>query len=79
LIHARAEACFQLSLSIDLEIEAARAHYLRAVGGVTSGIIRAGQRARWKTKQFGITVSHVSEITGFQEPLFFQESMIKGM
>jgi hypothetical protein len=73
------EPCFQLSLSIDLELEAARAHYLRAVGGVTSGIIRAGQRVRWKTKQFGITISHVSEITGFQEPLFFQESMIKGM
>jgi ligand-binding SRPBCC domain-containing protein len=79
LIHAPVETCFQLSLSIDLELEAARAHHLRAVGGVTSGIISAGQRVKWKTKQFGITVSHVSEITGFQEPLFFQDSMIKGM
>ena len=79
LIHAPARTCFQLSLSIDLELEAARAHHLRAVGGVTSGIISAGQRVKWKTRQFGITVSHVSEITGFQEPLFFQDRMIKGM
>src|ERR1700733_1627052 len=79
LVHAPVEICFQLSLSIDLELEAARAHHLRAVGGVTSGIISAGQRVKWKTRQFGITVSHVSEITGLQEPLFFQDSMIKGM
>jgi ligand-binding SRPBCC domain-containing protein len=78
-IHAPVETCFQHSLSIDLELEAARAYSLRAVGGVTSGTISAGQRVKWKTKQFGITVSHVSEITGFQEPLFFQDSMIKGI
>jgi ligand-binding SRPBCC domain-containing protein len=79
LIHAPVKTCFQLSLSIDLELEAARAHYLRAVGGVTSGVIGAGQRVKWRTKQFGITVSHLSEITGFQEPLFFQDSMVEGM
>jgi ligand-binding SRPBCC domain-containing protein len=79
LIHAPVETCFQLSLSIDLELEAAKEHCLRAVGGVTSGIIGAGQRVKWTTKQFGITVSHVSEITGFQEPVFFQDSMITGI
>jgi ligand-binding SRPBCC domain-containing protein len=79
LIHAPLKTCFQLSLSIDLELEAARAHHLKAVGGVRSGIIGAGQRVKWKTRQFGITVSHMSEITGFQEPLFFQDRMIEGM
>ena len=66
-------------MNIELEIRAARANHLRAVGGVTSGIISAGQRVKWKTKQFGVTVSHQSEITGFQEPLFFQYSMISGI
>jgi ligand-binding SRPBCC domain-containing protein len=46
---------------------------------MTSGSISAGERVKWKTKQFGITVSHASEITGFQEPLFFQDRMIKGI
>jgi hypothetical protein len=71
LIEAPVETCFQLSLSIDLELKAAKAHHIKAVSGVTSGIIGAGQRVGWETKQFGITVSHVSEITGFEQPLFF--------
>jgi ligand-binding SRPBCC domain-containing protein len=79
LIDAPVETCFRLSLSIDLELKAAEAHCIRAVSGVTSGVIGAGQRVGWKTKQFGITVSHVSEITGFQPPLFFQDSMVQGM
>jgi ligand-binding SRPBCC domain-containing protein len=79
LIHAPIDTCFQLSLDIDLEIKAARAHYLRAVRGVTSGMIGPGQRVKWKAKQFGVTVSHVSEITGFQAPQFFRDSMIAGV
>jgi len=79
LIEAPVESCFQLSLSIDLELHAAKAHHIRAVNGVTSGCIGAGQQVAWKTRQLGITVSHVSEITGFQQPLFFQDSMVKGI
>jgi ligand-binding SRPBCC domain-containing protein len=78
-IEAPVETCFQLSLSIDLELKAAKAHQIRAVSGVTSGIIGPGQRVGWKTKQFGITVSHLSEITGFQHPLFFQDRMVEGI
>ena len=79
LIEAPAQTCFQLSLSIDLELEAAKAHDIRAVSGVTSGIIGVGQRVGWKTKQFGITVSHVSEITEFQQPVFFRDTMVTGV
>jgi len=79
LIDAPVETCFRLSLTIDLELKAAKAHHIRAVSGVTSGVIGAGQRVGWTTKQFGITVSHVSEITEFQPPLFFQDSMVEGM
>jgi hypothetical protein len=70
LIEAPVEVCFQLSLSIDLELKAAKAHHIRAVSGVTSGYIGAGQQVTWKTKQFGITITHMSQITGFQQPLF---------
>jgi ligand-binding SRPBCC domain-containing protein len=79
LIDAPVETCFQLSLSIDLELKAAKAHDISAVSGVTSGIIGAGQRVGWKTTHFGITVFHMSEITGFQQPLFFQDRMVEGM
>jgi hypothetical protein len=42
-IEAPIEVCFQLSLSIDLELRAAQAQHVRAVSGVTSGIIGPGQ------------------------------------
>ena len=79
VIDAPIETCFELSLSLDLELKAARAHHIRAVSGVTAGIIGPGQQVVWKTKQFGITVSHMSEITGFQRPHFFQDSMVRGI
>jgi hypothetical protein len=79
LIDAPAERCFELSLSIDLELRAAKGHRLRAVSGVTSGVIGPGQRVSWKTTQFGIVVSHTSEITGFERPVFFQDMMVRGL
>jgi ligand-binding SRPBCC domain-containing protein len=78
-IDAPIEICFDLSISIDLELKAAQGSQLQAVSGVTTGAIGPGQRVGWKTKQFGIAVSHVSEITGFQRPLFFQDSMVEGI
>ncbi len=78
-IDAPVERCFQLSLSIDLELNAAKAYYLRAVSGVTSGTIGAGERVGWETRQFGFAVSHVSEITGFDRPVFFQDTMVNGL
>ncbi len=78
-IDAPVETCFQLALSIDLELQAAKTYSIRAVSGVTSGIIGPGQRVGWKTTQFGVTVSHLSEITGYQKPLFFQDRMINGI
>jgi ligand-binding SRPBCC domain-containing protein len=78
-IDAPVEICFQLSLSIELELEAAKAHRLRAVSGVTSGNIGPGERVGWQTRQFGIIVSHLSEISGFDRPVFFQDTMVKGL
>lgn len=79
LIDAPVEICFQLSLSIDLELKAAASHRLKAVSGVTSGMIGPGQRVGWQSKQFGITVSHMSEITEFHHPTFFQDRMVHGI
>ena len=73
------DRCFDLSLSIDLELEAARDFKIRAVGGVTAGVIGLGQRVRWETKQFGIRVIHESEITRFERPNYFQDRMVRGV
>ena len=78
-IDAPIETCFRLSLNIDLELEAAKAHGLRAVSGVTSGFIGRGERVGWRTRQFGISVSHESEITELDEPFYFADRMVQGL
>ena len=79
VIAAPLRSCFEVALSIDLELEIGRSHQMRAVSGVTSGRIGAGERVGWEIKQFGITVSHVSEITAYRPPAFFQDRMVAGI
>jgi ligand-binding SRPBCC domain-containing protein len=79
VINARIEACFRLSLNIDLELQVGANGSIRAVGGITSGNIGAGEHVTWRTKQFGFWVTHTSEITGFDEPTYFQDSMLQGV
>jgi hypothetical protein len=79
LINAPIEDCFRLALSIDLELRAAADYGLRAVDGVISGTIGPGERVTWRTNQFGIWISHTSEITAFREPTFFQDCMVHGV
>lgn len=79
VINAPAETCFRLSLSIDLELEAARSFDVAAIGGVTSGSIGLGERVTWKSKQFGITVCHTSEITRYNSPNHFRDEMVRGI
>jgi len=78
-IAAPVETCFRLSLNIDLELKAAKSHCMGAVSGVTSGSIGPGDRVGWETRQFGIVVSHMSEITAFSPPVFFEDRMVKGL
>jgi ligand-binding SRPBCC domain-containing protein len=79
IMNAPIEAVFRASLSIDLELSAAKNYGIRAVAGVTSGFIGAGQRVTWQVKQFGVRVTHTTEITGFDAPSYFQDRMVQGM
>ena len=78
-IAAPIERCFSLSLNLDLEIEAVRDFGLVAIGGIRSGTIGYGERVQWKTRQFGIAVTHTSEITHYEAPTYFRDTMIEGI
>jgi hypothetical protein len=58
IISAPIDVCFRSSLSIDLELLAAKDYGIKAIGGVTTGIIGAGERVIWQTRQFGIWITH---------------------
>ena len=78
IIDASIKAAFRFSLSIDLELSAAKDYGIRAVGGVTTGSIGRGERVTWKVRQFGVPITHTTEISGFREPSYFQDRMVKG-
>ncbi|MFT4114597.1 SRPBCC family protein [Silvibacterium sp.] len=79
VIHAPIARCFELSLSIDLEAEAGRPQRLRAIRGRTCGIIGPEEQVTWRTKQFGIWVTHTSVISQYRPHEFFEDSMVRGV
>ena len=78
-IDALVEVCFHLSLSIDLELTSSQKYGIRAIGGVTKGSIGLGERVTWKSRQYGIWVTHTSEITRLEPPSYFQDAMVHGL
>ena len=49
------------------------------MAGVTSGLIGSGQQVTWRGRHFGVMVRHTSEITAYQFPNYFQDSMVRGL
>ena len=77
-IAAPIERCFDLSLSIDLELASTKGRQ-RAIGGVTLGLIGPGQEVTWSGRHFGLLVRHTSRITAYEFPYHFQDSMVRGI
>jgi len=78
LIHASAERCFDAARDLDLHVASMSGTEERAVGGRTSGLIELGEHVTWEARHFGIRQRLTSEITLFDRPRHFQDSMTKG-
>lgn len=79
VIEADIKRCFKTSLDLDVELEAAKSSSIKAVAGRTSGVIGPGETVTWQVKQFGIWMRHTTLISGFEEPIHFQDSMVEGL
>ena len=77
-IKARPEDCFDLSRNIDLHLESMLASDERAIEGVTSGLISAGEEVTWEARHFGVTWRMTSRIIEFDPPRRFVDEMIRG-
>jgi ligand-binding SRPBCC domain-containing protein len=77
-IAAPVRTCFDLSRSIDLHLESMLASRERAVGGVTSGLIGAGQEVSWEAHHLGVRWRMTSKITEFEPPHRFVDEMVRG-
>lgn len=79
IITAPVEVVFDLSRNISIHAEADKAHNLRAIAGVTSGLINLNETVTWEAKHFGFRLNHTSKIIAMDSPHSFADEMVKGM
>ena len=78
LIAAPSERCFDLARSVEAHTYSTSATGERAVGGKTSGLLTLGDRVTWRARHFGVWQELTSEITAFDRPLHFRDSLVQG-
>lgn len=78
LIRAPAARCFDLARSVDLHVQSTARTGERAVAGVTRGLIGPGERVTWRARHFGVWQELTSEITQYDRPRHFRDSMVRG-
>ncbi|NUT69657.1 SRPBCC family protein [Pseudarthrobacter sp. C4D7] len=72
------EQLFDRARSIDLHVDSQKDSGERAVGGVTKGLIGAGQHVTWRAKHFGIPLTMTSRVTSLDFPRSFTDEQVKG-
>ena len=78
LIDAPPERCFDLSRSVELHLEAAAPSGERAVGGVASGFLGAGDAVTWEARHLGRRWRLTVRITAYDRPRFFRDEQVRG-
>jgi ligand-binding SRPBCC domain-containing protein len=78
VIAAPAGDCFGLSLSVDAHAASMRRSGERAVGGVTSGVMKLGDTVTWRARHFGIVFRMTAAITEYQYPSRFVDEQLHG-
>jgi ligand-binding SRPBCC domain-containing protein len=77
-INAPLAVCFDMARSVDAHIESARTTGERAVGGMTSGMLKLGDEVTWRARHFGVTQDLTSRIVAFDRPHHFRDEMVRG-
>lgn len=70
--------CFDLARDVDLHQRSTAASHERAVAGVTSGLMKAGDEVTWEATHFGVRQRLTSRITEFEPPNRFVDEMVRG-
>jgi ligand-binding SRPBCC domain-containing protein len=79
VVNAPPSVCFAVSLDVDIELQAAKQYRIRAVSGVTTGVMCEGEKVTWKLRRCGLWISHTSIISGYDSPVYFQDRMVRGL
>ena len=77
-VHAPLERCFDLARDLDLHLRSMEHSGERIIGGRASGLIGMGEEVTWEARHFGVLHRHTSQITRYERPYYFRDSMIHG-
>lgn len=77
-INAPIERVFDLSRSLDFHAYSQKHRKEVAVGGKTSGLINLGEKVTWRATHLGVPQELTVEITKFDQPYTFRDSMVRG-
>lgn len=77
-IRGSLQACFDAARDLDLHQKSFPNTDEKAVGGRTSGLIGLGERVTWRARHFGVRQHFTSEITAFDAPRHFRDTMVRG-
>ncbi|MEV4219843.1 SRPBCC family protein [Nonomuraea sp. NPDC049725] len=69
---------FDVSLSVELHTASMARSGERAVGGVTSGQLAAGDRVTWQARHFGLRWRMTSLISACDPPAYFVDEQVAG-
>jgi ligand-binding SRPBCC domain-containing protein len=78
-IAAPREVCFDLARSIEFHTRSTARSRETAVGGRTTGLLTLGEEVTWKAKHFGVWQTLTSRITAYDRPVYFRDSMVRGV
>jgi len=79
IVNAPIAIVFDLARSIDLHMYSTKKTNEKAISGVTSGLIEAGQTVQWRAKHLGVYQTLTVQITKMEKPYFFEDKMIQGI
>ena len=78
LVQASIERCFDLTRDVDIHTRTTVGTQEKAVGGVRTGLLLAGDVVTWEAVHFGIKQRLTAKITVMNRPYLFEDIMLKG-
>lgn len=77
-INAPIERCFLLSLSVNLHEASVSETNERAIGGISTGLMKLNDMVTWEARHFGLKFHMTTKIPLYEKPNYFVSEMSKG-
>lgn len=77
-INAPVEICFDLARNVDVHTQTTSKTKEKAIGGVTSGLLKEGDIVTWEAVHFGIKQRLTAKVTLVEKPRKFVDIMVEG-